>query len=145
MGRYDSLFEPLQVGPITLPNRIVRSPHGTGLSGEALIAYDLNATRLLAARPQDDLLHSMTDRSWKLIYRPRRPELSELYHLDSDPAEQFNRYESDPGEARRLLAAIEALDPFVDTPFGEGQDEEIRERLRSLGYVGTLRDGSPGP
>jgi 2,4-dienoyl-CoA reductase-like NADH-dependent reductase (Old Yellow Enzyme family) len=39
MGRYDSLFDPLRVGPITLPNRIVRSPHGTGLSGEALIAY----------------------------------------------------------------------------------------------------------
>lgn len=110
--------------------------------GEALIAYDLNATRLLAARPQDDLLHSMTDRSWKLIYRPRRPEKSELYHLDSDPTEQFNRFESDPGEARRLLAAIEALDPFVDTPFGEGQDEEIRERLRSLGYVGEVLDRS---
>lgn len=39
MGRYDSLFEPLRVGSIELPNRIVRSPHGTGLSGEALIAY----------------------------------------------------------------------------------------------------------
>ena len=39
MGRYDVLFEPLRVGPITLPNRIVRSPHGTGLSGEGLIAY----------------------------------------------------------------------------------------------------------
>jgi 2,4-dienoyl-CoA reductase-like NADH-dependent reductase (Old Yellow Enzyme family) len=39
MGRYDALFEPLRVGPITLPNRIVRSPHGTGLSGEGLIAY----------------------------------------------------------------------------------------------------------
>jgi 2,4-dienoyl-CoA reductase-like NADH-dependent reductase (Old Yellow Enzyme family) len=39
VGRYDCLFEPLRVGSITLPNRIVRSPHGTGLSGEALIAY----------------------------------------------------------------------------------------------------------
>ena len=39
MGRYYVLFEPLRVGPITLPNRIVRSPHGTGLSGEGLIAY----------------------------------------------------------------------------------------------------------
>lgn len=39
MGQYDCLFEPLRVGPITLPNRIVRSPHGTGLRGEALIAY----------------------------------------------------------------------------------------------------------
>ncbi len=39
MGQYDVLFEPLQVGPITVPNRIVRAPHSTGLTGEALIAY----------------------------------------------------------------------------------------------------------
>ena len=39
MGLYDALFEPSDVGPITIPNRIVRSPHGTGLAGEGLIAY----------------------------------------------------------------------------------------------------------
>jgi len=39
MGLYDRLFEPVQVGPVTIPNRIVRSPHGTGLYGESLIAY----------------------------------------------------------------------------------------------------------
>ena len=39
MGLYDQLFEPVEVGPVTIRNRIVRSPHGTGLSGEALIAY----------------------------------------------------------------------------------------------------------
>ncbi len=39
MGLYDNLFEPLQVGPITIPNRICRSAHGTALGGEALIAY----------------------------------------------------------------------------------------------------------
>jgi len=39
VGLYDALFEPVQVGPVTIRNRIVRSPHGTGLSGEALIAY----------------------------------------------------------------------------------------------------------
>jgi hypothetical protein len=37
--RYPHLFEPLEVGPITIPNRIVRSAHGTLLSGEKLIAY----------------------------------------------------------------------------------------------------------
>lgn len=36
---YDALFEPFQVGSMTLGNRIVRTAHGTGLSGEALIAY----------------------------------------------------------------------------------------------------------
>lgn len=39
MALYDNLFQPLQVGSITLKNRIVRSPHGTGLAGEDLIAY----------------------------------------------------------------------------------------------------------
>lgn len=39
MGRYDTLFEPVRVGPISIPNRIVRSAHGTLMQGEALIAY----------------------------------------------------------------------------------------------------------
>ena len=36
---YDNLFESIEVGPITLDNRIVRSAHATGLVGEGLIAY----------------------------------------------------------------------------------------------------------
>ena len=36
---YDNLFEPIDVGPVTIPNRIVRSAHGTLLRGEGLIAY----------------------------------------------------------------------------------------------------------
>ncbi|MEZ5256305.1 MAG: FAD-dependent oxidoreductase [Ilumatobacteraceae bacterium] len=36
---YDNLFEPVQCGPLTIPNRIVRSAHGTLLAGEKLIAY----------------------------------------------------------------------------------------------------------
>lgn len=39
MALYDRLFEPVQVGPITIRNRIVRSAHSTGLSDAALIAY----------------------------------------------------------------------------------------------------------
>ena len=33
------MFRPIEVGPITVPNRIVRSAHGTLLKGEGLIAY----------------------------------------------------------------------------------------------------------
>ncbi|MBT3425914.1 MAG: hypothetical protein HOL98_13690 [Gammaproteobacteria bacterium] len=39
MPNYENLFQPLEVGPCVLKNRIVRSPHGIGLFGEGLIAY----------------------------------------------------------------------------------------------------------
>ncbi len=39
MGLYDKLFEPISVGGVEIPNRIVRSAHGTHLMGEDLIAY----------------------------------------------------------------------------------------------------------
>ena len=39
MALYDRLFEPVEVGPITIRNCIVRSAHSTGLSDEALMAY----------------------------------------------------------------------------------------------------------
>lgn len=37
--RYEHLFTPLAVGPLTLKSRIVRSAHGTLMTGERLIAY----------------------------------------------------------------------------------------------------------
>ncbi|MCP5179847.1 MAG: FAD-dependent oxidoreductase [Pseudomonadales bacterium] len=36
---YENLFQPIQVGGVSIPNRIVRSAHGTLLTGEAAIAY----------------------------------------------------------------------------------------------------------
>ncbi len=39
MSQYEHLFTPLAVGPLTLKNRIVRSAHGTLMTGERLIAY----------------------------------------------------------------------------------------------------------
>ncbi|MBA58020.1 MAG: NADH:flavin oxidoreductase [Gammaproteobacteria bacterium] len=39
MAMYDNLFRPLKVGSVEIKNRIVRSPHGTGLSDEDLISY----------------------------------------------------------------------------------------------------------
>ncbi len=38
-SRYESVFTPLTIGSVTLANRIVRTAHGVGLSGEAFIAY----------------------------------------------------------------------------------------------------------
>jgi len=42
---YDHLFQPLQIGGCTVPNRVVRTAHSTGTSGEDLIAYLERATK----------------------------------------------------------------------------------------------------
>jgi len=102
---------------------------------DALILYDLNAKDLLDRRPNDDLLHCVMDRSWKLIYKPNRPEQSELYHLETDPGETKNLYAQQSEQAARLQSELEELNAFVDGPFGEGTDEDVLDRLRSLGYV----------
>jgi 2,4-dienoyl-CoA reductase-like NADH-dependent reductase (Old Yellow Enzyme family) len=39
LGRYDRLFEPIDVGGVTIPNRIVRTAHGMPLDEEGLTAY----------------------------------------------------------------------------------------------------------
>ena len=39
MALYDNLFQPIRVGPVEIPNRIVRSAHGTALVDDDLIAY----------------------------------------------------------------------------------------------------------
>jgi 2,4-dienoyl-CoA reductase-like NADH-dependent reductase (Old Yellow Enzyme family) len=97
MALYDNLFEPLAVGPIELKNRIVRSPHGTGLAGEDLIAYHeararggvamstIQATGVHKSAPQGIPLH--TDRGKPFLteiadrMRPHGMKLFiQLYH-----------------------------------------------------------------
>ena len=39
MMNYDNLFQPLQIGNCTVPNRIARTAHSTGTTGEDLISY----------------------------------------------------------------------------------------------------------
>ncbi len=109
---------------------------------DALNLYDL-AAKMLRKRPQDDLLYCETDGRWKLIYRPRRPDTSELYDLQADPREQVNRFRSAPVEARRLLDVLQKSGGFVERPFGEGRDADALERLRSLGYVGGPAQAPP--
>jgi arylsulfatase A-like enzyme len=103
---------------------------------EALILYDLNARELLSWRPDDGLLHALIDGDWKLIYKPLRPDRSELYNLTADPRELDNLFATERDQRQRLLTELESFHPFVDQPFGEGTDEEALDRLRSLGYVG---------
>ncbi len=70
MALYDNLFEPLAIGPVTIPNRIVRSAHSVALGGDELIAYHearakggvgmsvLQASSVSAAEPSHIPAHS---------------------------------------------------------------------------------------
>ena len=48
--------------------------------------YDWNAG-MVRERPLDDFLYAIIERDWKLVYRPRHVEQSELYQLGVDPHE----------------------------------------------------------
>jgi len=105
---------------------------------DALNLYDLNSRMVHRGRPNDDLMHSVIEYPWKLIYRPRRPDQSELYDLESDPDEAVNLYASEKGQADRLVEVLHEFDGFVTQPFGDGEgNPEALERLRALGYVDT--------
>jgi arylsulfatase A-like enzyme len=107
---------------------------------DALNLYDLNSA-VVHRRPNDDLLYSLIEYPWKLIYRSRRPDESELYNLELDPDEAINLYSTETEQANRLVEALGELDGFVDQPFGDGGgDPAVLERLRALGYVDGAED-----
>ena len=83
-------------------------------------------------------LKSVQDGRFKLIMAP---EL-ELYDLEADPDEMVNLVEERPADARRLLNRLEG---FIQTS-SQGayeldytkMDEETRQKLSALGYIGTF-------
>lgn len=92
---------------------------------------------MLEQRPQDDLLHSARDQRWKLIYRPLRPEQSELYDLANDPDEARNVYAQERERARGLIDWLNGRDPWVLSEIGDGVlDDRAADALRELGYMG---------
>lgn len=106
---------------------------------DALNLYDLNTKSVQTKRPHQ-LVYCAMDRQWKLIYRPRHPEQSELYQLEEDPRELRNLYSKSHAQVERLLAKLNEFDGFVDEPFGQGDDADALDRLRSLGYVDEDRE-----
>lgn len=77
-------------------------------------------------------LYGLIQDGWKYVDLP----IPELYDLRSDPAENLNLAATDRQRADRMRAELLALraDDAGATPSPE--NEEVRERLRALGYIG---------
>ena len=102
--------------------------------------YDWNAG-MVRERPLDDFLYAIIERDWKLVYRPRHVEQSELYQLGVDPHELHDLFASRPEVAQRLLERLAEEAPWVSEPFAPlhaGADaSEVQRALNDLGYTGT--------
>jgi arylsulfatase A-like enzyme/Tfp pilus assembly protein PilF len=83
-------------------------------------------------------LQSVQDGRFKLIRAPRL----ELYDLKADPDEMVNLVDERPADARRLLNRLES---FITASSEDAyeldytkMDEETRQKLSALGYIGTF-------
>jgi len=102
--------------------------------------YDWNAGDV-RTRVLDDFLYVAMDRDWKLIYRPRTFEKSELFHLSADPHEEHDLFAERPEEVHRLLELLAEAAPWVTGTFaplaGGAQAEDVQRTLSELGYSGA--------
>ncbi len=90
-------------------------------------------------------LKSIQDRRYKLIVAPRL----ELYDLEWDPEEARNLIDDKAGEARRLLNLVTSFSEEAGRNGFEmdysKMDEESRQKLAALGYIGTFASAALAP
>ena len=121
----DALGLPLPAG---LPGRSLLSL-ATGRAARAVPTYfeALSGQTTRGWAP----LHGVTTGGWKFVDLP----LPELYDLAADPREERNLAASRPAERERLRAALSAFRAQDRGPARSGEDPEVRDKLRALGYV----------
>lgn len=143
----------VELAGVTLPEELTGTLAGRGLGpllagGEAGAAHYAFSTALpFAARHADrgyeltrerPILALRTAR-WKLLSYPcagGAPCL-ELYDLERDPREGHNVEAAEPERRDRMLRALEAwYGTGAELADPESLDPEVRETLRSLGYLG---------
>jgi len=103
---------------------------------EALNTLDAHAPKELPPY-QRDLLFSVVNQPWKLIYHKNSPGNSELYHLVNDRRELNNLAAARPQIVKRLVAELErsgAMNVQIAEPT-EPLPQDALEKLRALGYV----------
>jgi arylsulfatase A-like enzyme/Tfp pilus assembly protein PilF len=76
-------------------------------------------------------LRGVTTGGWKYVDLP----LPELYDLGTDPREERNLASARPAEVRKLRAALSAFHAEDRGPVRAAEGPEVRDRLRTLGYV----------
>jgi arylsulfatase A-like enzyme len=83
----------------------------------------------------EDRRYAYRDREWKFI---DRPEGEELYYLPDDPDEQENVVETAGDVVETLRAAVDDHERTIDETREDlgtvEMDEEVKDRLRDLGY-----------
>ncbi len=85
---------------------------------------------------RDDQLYAWIVDDLKWIRHRLRQDESELYDLDADPGETRNLFRQRPRDAARLDRSLENESPMTEAiDFSLPEDDDARERLRSLGYV----------
>ena len=85
---------------------------------------------------RDDQLYVWIDSNLKWIRHRLHADRSELYDLEADPGEQVNLVPVRPRDAGRLDRALEEEHPMTaEIDFSLPEDDEVRQRLKSLGYV----------
>jgi len=137
-GVYDDLTSLIDIPPTVLDYAEVSQPerfHSDSLR-RVVDGQNWDRTHIIGEHVEDGELSKVMyrDTRWKYIENGNR----ELYDLNEDPGEIENLVEVSPAKAENMAKVVAEHREFVDANAGETEvvemDEEIKQRLRDLGY-----------